>query len=218
MSTRDIVIKPYSPAYLQDIVQICYHTGFYGEDLADKNLFSDPLLFAMRFALHYLNFEPELNYVAVINDRAVGYIIGTSDTIAQKQDFSRTMYYRILARMYGYSLWKNRQDVIWMNRFIRHARRPHLDLRFLIQYPAHLHINILPLYQSQGLGQRLLDRFISTLHKKGVPGLHLGTSTANLKANPFYLKNQFQLLQTQNEDMWNTGENHQALLYGKYLL
>jgi ribosomal protein S18 acetylase RimI-like enzyme len=60
--------------------------------------------------------------------------------------------------------------------------------RFLKEYPAHLHINILPGYQRQGIGHRLMKSFESNLKEKEVFGFHLEVSKNNKLGISFYEK------------------------------
>ena len=53
-------------------------------------------------------------------------------------------------------------------------------------HPSHLHINLLPRLQGQGMGKALVDRFLDTLRAAGSPGVHLGTGEANARARRFY--------------------------------
>jgi GNAT superfamily N-acetyltransferase len=69
------------------------------------------------------------------------------------------------------------------------------EAKIAAQYPAHLHINLLPDFQRQGVGSRLITTFEDHLREFGVPGLHLGTSNYNHKALPFYLKHGYQVIQ-----------------------
>ena len=54
------------------------------------------------------------------------------------------------------------------------------------QYPAHLHIDLLPETQGQGLGRRLIETLFAELRRRGVKGLHLGMNPENTGAAAFY--------------------------------
>ena len=66
----------------------------------------------------------------------------------------------------------------------------HLD-EFLEDYPAHLHIDLLPQLQGKGLGKKLMSEFIDKLKLKGSMGLHLSVGEKNIKAINFYEKSGF---------------------------
>jgi GNAT superfamily N-acetyltransferase len=56
----------------------------------------------------------------------------------------------------------------------------------LAQYPAHLHIDLLPELQGRGLGRRLIDTLRAALAERGVERVHLGMDAANTGARAFY--------------------------------
>ncbi|MET0353639.1 MAG: GNAT family N-acetyltransferase, partial [Plantibacter flavus] len=61
----------------------------------------------------------------------------------------------------------------------------------LAQYPAHLHIDLLPETQGMGVGRRLIDAFCGLLAERGVPGVHLGVGVSNTGAQQFYQRTGF---------------------------
>src|SRR5699024_8418500 len=54
------------------------------------------------------------------------------------------------------------------------------------EYPAHLHIDLLPETQGAGLGRRLIETLVDELTTREVPGLHLGVDPRNTSAASFY--------------------------------
>lgn len=54
--------------------------------------------------------------------------------------------------------------------------------------PAHLHIDILPEYQRQGWGRRLIGEAVRVLREKGLDGLWLGLDPRNENGKRFYKK------------------------------
>ncbi len=208
------MIEQYKEKYKTDIIEICYKTGFYGEDLSMFNLFKDKKLFAMRFVLHYTHFQPDYCFVYKENNKIAGYIIGTDDTKKQEADFLKTMYPKMLLRMYLFTWWYSITSFRNIKRFSKPNNESVLDDTLLDTYPAHLHMNVLPGYQGRGIGQQLLDSFMSALREKNVAGIHLGTSSENKKAVPFYEKNNFVLLRQLDGDMWGMGTGVKSLIYG----
>ena len=53
-------------------------------------------------------------------------------------------------------------------------------------YPAHLHIDLLPEYQGRGFGRILLTTLFAALDKAGAARVHLVMGTANTAARAFY--------------------------------
>ncbi len=208
------MIERFKKEYVQDIINICYRTGFYGEDLTKQKVFKDKKLFAMRFVLHYTRFQPEFCFVYKENGKVAGYVVGTDNTKEQEADFTKSMYPRIIMRMYLFTWWYSYTSFRHIKSFLKPESESVLDNSSIEKYPAHLHMNVLPGFQSRGIGQQLLDAFVSTMRDNDVAGIHLGTSSENKKAVPFYEKNKFVLLKQLDSDMWGTGTRLKSLIYG----
>jgi GNAT superfamily N-acetyltransferase len=63
-------------------------------------------------------------------------------------------------------------------------------------YPAHLHIDLLPETQGQGVGRQLIETLSAELRRRGVPGVHLEVDPANTGAAAFYERIGMQRLAT----------------------
>lgn len=64
------------------------------------------------------------------------------------------------------------------------------------KYPAHLHINLLPEYQSKGYGTDLINVLVEKLHSQGIKGVMLMASKENTGAIKFYKRNGFKIIIT----------------------
>jgi ribosomal protein S18 acetylase RimI-like enzyme len=56
----------------------------------------------------------------------------------------------------------------------------------LADYPAHLHIDLLPEWQGKGWGRELIDAFLAGLTAAGTARVHLGMLSTNVSARAFY--------------------------------
>lgn len=131
---------------------------------------------------YYIENEPENCFVAVDeNDRAIGYIICAEDFDAFKERFFCRYYLKI-------KKWEYRRRKSALRSIIPHEK-------YKDEYPAHLHIDILPEYQRMGLGHKLTDVLTAHLKKNGVKGIMLTTWIKNEKAKGFYKKYGFTLLE-----------------------
>ena len=74
-----------------------------------------------------------------------------------------------------------------LHRHVHHPPGPPPDV--VVEYPAHLHVNLLPPLQGRGVGRRLLETLFDAL--VDVPGVHLGVAPRNARAAAFYLHNGF---------------------------
>jgi ribosomal protein S18 acetylase RimI-like enzyme len=139
--------------------------------------------------------EPENCFV--VDDgkgKAVGYIIGTADTasfVKKVQDV-----FMPYLTVEGLHPPKPDEPCGWNEnlpnalRFIMHSPENLLhaeEPQLLQEFPAHLHIDILPEYQKLGLGRKLIDTFTAAIKATGVKGVHLIMSDANVEAAKFYI-------------------------------
>jgi GNAT superfamily N-acetyltransferase len=74
------------------------------------------------------------------------------------------------------------------------------------RYPAHLHIDLLPVTQGQGLGRQLIERFTEELRKRGVRGVHLGVDRRNTGAHRFYERTGFTRVGDPDGPVWYAKE------------
>ncbi len=197
----NVLIRNYRKRDEAAIEEITYETGFQGEGLGGRDFFDDKRLFYMIFIAYYPRYESEHFFVAVdaaaAGEKVVGFIGGTPDTAAQERGFRRRMAWRIPLRLFLFTSWRYpRTFKHTLALFKMREGMPGGEKAAQIhrRYPAHLHINLLPGYQGQGIGSRLMQRFEAHLVDLGVPGLHLVTSNHNRKAVPFYKKLGFTMI------------------------
>lgn len=156
---------------------------------SDDAVMSDELC---EFILHtfcdyYIEHEPENCFVLDDNGKAVGYIICTEDYDKFKEIFDRE--YLPLNKDLGDELYQWAEDSTV------------LQNKYKADYPAHLHIDILPEYQRQGWGGKLLNALFEHLRSKGIKGVMLTAGTDNINAGSFYKKYGFEYLETLDTDV-----------------
>lgn len=69
---------------------------------------------------------------------------------------------------------------------IRLIHRGHSQTNELIDYPAHLHIDILPIGQGKGWVGRMMRTLLAQLQTVNVKAVHLGVARNNTRAIGFY--------------------------------
>ncbi len=138
------------------------------------------------------------------NGKAVGYIIGSADTGAQREAFDRLIVPRIIRRAFTRTLFRHPGDVLFLLGLTDHAEyEKELFTEDLVtKFPAHLHMNVLPEYQRQGLGGRLMARFLDSMRAAGAPGRAPGHLHREQKGPPLLPQGGLHRLQ---------GAPHQAL-------
>ena len=194
----DIKIRPFQSGDDQSVELITYRTGYKGEDLTRRGFFDDRRLLYLIFIAYYTKYEAKHCFVAesTPDNQVVGFICGTLDTQTQEKEFSRLMHWRIALRACTITIW--RYPMTFVNLIKMSKTRPgilHEEFSKIIDnYPAHLHINLLPEYQRKGYGGRLIVYFENHLRAKGIQGVHLQTTNYNRKAIPFYRKMGYTLI------------------------
>ncbi|MGB3375448.1 MAG: GNAT family N-acetyltransferase [Microbacterium sp.] len=175
-------IRPYRPSDREAMYEVCVKTADAGADAT--GLFDDDRLWGDIFAVPYVERHPDLAWVVESPDgRTIGYIVSTDDTEAFEAWF-RDEWWPGVAGRYPLSgeAEPSRQDGM-----IDYAsRRGPGREQHVAAYPAHLHIDLLPETQGQGLGRRLIETLFAELRRRGVPGLHLGMNPGNAGAGAFY--------------------------------
>jgi ribosomal protein S18 acetylase RimI-like enzyme len=185
----DFSIRQANLSDLPYVYDICRLTGKIGEDASD--LMSDGYIVGHYFAAPYLHFEIDTCFVLDDGTVPVGYIIGTSST-KNFNDWMNTRWLPALRRYYPASFTpKSSFEQFLMDLINRDCQTPD----FLKEYPAHLHIDLLPVAQRRGLGKILIKKFMDAVATKGAQGIHLGVGLGNVNAIEFYKRMGFKELQ-----------------------
>lgn len=165
-----------------------------------KTPVADHEMLALRWIRQYLITEEQNCYVLEQPDthRVVGYILCSSDTIGYENEFEKRYLPKIKDRFVN--LKKQCFEYLEENRKLLFFRRI-LDLGLdITDYPAHLHINILPEFQRSGYGGMLLSAYEANLRSRGIHGYHLCTGANNIKGISFYKKHSLELVHTVYKD------------------
>jgi len=174
--------------------EICLKTGDGGKDASA--LFSDPYLIGHYYAAPYLACQSGICFVAEYEYRPQGYIVAVPDTVSFKQGMEEHWLPPLRKRYprpFPPARSEKEKEIIEHI----HERIFPVDIAeqpWLTDYPAHLHIDLLPCLQGKGQGRALIDTLFYELAQKGVPGLHLGVGSSNAGAIAFYKKMGFSVL------------------------
>jgi ribosomal protein S18 acetylase RimI-like enzyme len=172
------VIRPYHPDDRDALYDICVRTADAGGDA--RGQYSNDDLMGDLFAVPYAHLEPGLAFVLDDGGRATGYIVGTSDTATFVRRYAAE-WIPLLGDKYPRSAEPPDRDLVDLHFHPERRLVPELA-----DYPAHLHIDLLPGFQGRGYGRRLVDAFLGAARQAGARGVHLGMLTANTKARGFY--------------------------------
>ncbi|KZT71621.1 acyl-CoA N-acyltransferase [Daedalea quercina L-15889] len=178
--------------------RICLLTGDAGQSA--EHLHECGELIGLMYAEPYVHLPAGFGFVMVDpsrSDAVVGYILGTADTGLFEQQASDAWFPEVQKR-YPYPPHHPQDRPLRSadERYIRIIHDPPRtsDLQIVFS-PAHLHIDILPDYQRQGWGRRLMTRAIEYLKERGLDRLWLGLDPRNENAKKFYRRLGFEDLE-----------------------
>lgn len=166
-------------------------TGDSGEDAS--SLYNDGRLIGHIYSAPYLHMNPDAVFVAEDDQGVCGYIAGALDTTAYEQRLEREWWPKLRGQypdpQGDPSAWSADER---RSHMIHNPPRamPHL----VEEYPAHIHMNVLPRTQGKGGGTRLLFRWVDMARQNGVKGIHLGVSPRNEKGMAFWQSRGFERL------------------------
>lgn len=188
-------IRAYAPTDRDAVYDICVRTAERGGDA--RGLYCSDDLMPDVFAGPYVHLEPELAFVLDDGTRPVGYVIGTSDTVRFVRRY-REEWMPLLDGKYAVPP----DPTTTRDELIRslHFQPEHMLEPELADFPAHLHIDLLPEWQGRGFGRALMLRLLATLASQGVQAVHLDMDPANTGARAFYDKLGFRQLVVSDPD------------------
>ncbi|WP_436791238.1 GNAT family N-acetyltransferase [Yinghuangia sp. YIM S10712] len=175
-------VRPFRPDDRASLDEICIRTAHIGEDGIPGR--RDAGILPAIFTQPYVELEPDL--VFVLDDgrgQPVGYILGTADTPRFAEDF-RAKWLPLIADRYPAPSGPPGTADEAMVAVLHSPER--MVVPELADYPAHLHIDLLPGTQGRGHGRELMRTFLQALQDRGVPAVHLMMATANVQARAFY--------------------------------
>jgi ribosomal protein S18 acetylase RimI-like enzyme len=170
------------------LYRICLETGDSGADATA--LYTDPDVLGHYYAAPYAVLEPDLCFVLTKDGAPVGYVLGTRDSALFRERCERDWFPPLRER---YPL-PDDADRSRDAAMIRLIHKGHSAAESFLEYPAHLHIDLLAVAQGSGRGRAMMERFLERLRELRVPGVHLGVGRRNARAVVFYERLGFQKL------------------------
>ena len=179
------IIRPILDGDLDALYAISLATGDRGEDASA--LYADPRVMGHIYSAPYAVLAAELGLVLEHKGTVAGFALGVTDTAAFEAKLERDWWPKL--RM-DYPAPDPSQRDHWSaderraNAFHHPAKAPR---SVLPDYPAHMHMNLLPGVQGKGFGSTLLDRWLDLLAAQGgAAGLHVGVNAQNSRALSFW--------------------------------
>ncbi|HPX32526.1 MAG TPA: GNAT family N-acetyltransferase [Erysipelotrichaceae bacterium] len=172
-----IKIIQFKDEYLNDIRAINVSVSSNPNKPDEKKVLSQHL-----YIDYYTEFSKENCFVAINckNNEIVGYIISEVDFHRYKQHM--ITYYTPQAKAIN----KEFEQII--------KEEVESYVPFINKYDAHLHMDVKPSYQHQGIGTMMLQYLFNHLKNIGCKGVMLSVSKSNERANNFYEKHGMKII------------------------
>lgn len=205
-----IELRPFRTQDLESLYSISLATGHLGGDAT--SLYKDGRMIGHIYSAPYATLCPENCFVAEDVGGVAGFIVGAFDTGSFESRLESDWWPGLRASYAdpsgdSPSSWSADQRRSFM---IHHPRLTPAEV--IGAYPAHLHINLLPRAQGQGIGTSLLDLWLSTAGGSDVTGVHVGTNAGNHRAIRFWEKCGFERIRTVGPS-----ENGEPVWLGRHL-
>jgi len=182
----DVVLRPYEAADRPAVRRICHVTGYMGGPAAWY--WRDAASFADLFTGYYTDEEPGSASVCEIDGDVAGYLLGCADSRTVTDParvFGRSLLRRALVVRPGTAglVWRSIGDAVAAG-----VRRQQLPPSSVVdaRWPAHLHVDLLPVARGRGVGASLVRHWLERLRSASVAGCHLQTLSENTTALSFF--------------------------------
>jgi GNAT superfamily N-acetyltransferase len=154
--------------------------------IGDEEIIADAL------TLYYTDHEPESCFVAVNNEKVIGYIIG-SINIANAKKANDKIARTLLGKAFKKGVFLRWNSWVFFLRVLWSAvKGEFLAPDFSKNYPATLHINIDENFRGQHVGLQLIKYYLNYLKAHNISGVHFGTISE--RAKKFFMRCGFNLL------------------------
>ena len=177
-----MLIRPVEPTDLDALYEVCLRTGDAGEDATSR--FEDPRLLGEVYVGPYLMMPSGIGFIAVEDRVPSGYALAAVDTRRFEAECEAEWWPALRARHPQPVVDDLSTDDAEIIALIHDPESPPDEVA--ARYPAHLHIDLLPVLQGRGLGREMMSRLLDELRARNVPGVHLGVDARNQRAVGFY--------------------------------
>lgn len=198
----DIQLRPATTADRAACYEICLRTSDNGSD--GSHLHADPDALGHIYVGPYLALDPAFAFVLEDEAGVCGYCVGTPDSRTFYQRFERDWLPPIQSELRADTAAGNyshaaTEQALALSRELHQLLLQPAPLMYFPEHftpwPAHAHIDLLPRAQGRGWGRRLMELQMRRLREAGASGLHLAVAPGNTRAQAFYHRLGFTILQ-----------------------
>ncbi|MFO0792199.1 MAG: GNAT family N-acetyltransferase [Pirellulales bacterium] len=179
------VIRDFKPGDEAGAYYVCLKTGNMGDD-GEPFYREDPDALGRIFTGPYLRFAPELALMLEDEQGIGGYALAAFDSKKFYNLYETEWRPELCAKFPepagDPASWSRVETIHYLYHHPDYFCPEPYD-----EYPAHLHIDLMPRMHRQGHGTRMMVELMNRLQRKGSPGVHLGMAASNDRAHRFYL-------------------------------
>lgn len=180
MKTRDCTVRRGSPLDEESLYAISLATGHQGGDATA--LYNYQKLMGLIYSVPYLRLSVGRCFVVEAGGAIVGFAVGAPDTRSFEQALE-THWRPKLRQIYPYPKDIKKESWTADQRRISMVHHPELAPEEVVRaFPAHMHLNLLPMAQGRGIGRVLANRMLALLGNRGT---HVGVNRLNTRARGF---------------------------------
>ena len=175
------LIREVVPGDVDALYEVCLRTGDGGSDATA--LYKNPRLLGEVYVGPYVWLPEAIGFCAVDDDRASGYVLAAVDTRRFEAQCEADWWPALRSRYPDPGPDPQTPD----ERVIAGIHRPpSADDGLIADFPAHIHLDLLPRLQGRGVGRIMMERILATLAGRNAPGVHLVADARNRRAIGFY--------------------------------
>jgi GNAT superfamily N-acetyltransferase len=179
------------PSDVDALYAVSLATGFAGANAA--HLYADGKLLGHIYSVPYAFLEPDLALVVEDDAGVGGFAVGSLDTERWEARLESEWWPNL--RMQYPDPGGRPSDWTADQRRCAMIHHPKLTpTNITSKYPAHMHLNLLPRLQHQGLGAKLSHAWLERARDGGAQAVHVGVNRENLRALGFWERRGFHSL------------------------
>jgi GNAT superfamily N-acetyltransferase len=184
--TRMLILRPFMSDDVDALYAISLATADAGADASP--LYQDKHLVGAIYSVPYATLDPDLVVMAADEEGVAGFVLGAVDTVSWEARLEQ-IWWPQLRRRYpapdpeARGSWTPDQRRMSM---IHHPERA--PIQVVREFPAHLHLNLLPRHQGRGVGTQLFHAWLRLANGRGASATHVGVNRANARAMAFWSK------------------------------
>ncbi len=174
---------------LEDFYAISLATGHQGGDAT--HLYNDPKMMGHIYSAPYLMLSRDTCLVAEDEHGVAGFAVGAISTRSFADHLEEEWWPNLRAK---YALPDEAKREVWTadqkrSHAIHHPKTT--PAAVVAKFPSHLHLNLLPRLQGQGVGRSLLNDWLNMARNLGSEGVHVGVNEHNERALRFWSRHGF---------------------------